>query len=448
MKCTHPSDTGHASPRAKIGSLGWLTFLTVVLVYTREFPGPDGPPSFLYDRIPGALGARWVDVGVLAVVSFFLMYRALQANTRWTVNRGVRQGLGLFGLATALSIGYGLANGGSELFYEWRNVALGLAVAFMARQILERLSPPTALRVLFTLLAGRGVWLLARWLLNGGVEPFGGPIWDGPTLSSLVAATALGVALLHLADSLGPRGVIVLLATAASATVVIAAFRRTYWIELAVLFGVLLLAARRQSTSFRWRLSAVTAGLAVMVVIMSTLAAIPAEIFMLRVQSVIAPLDTTNTLADTNSFHIADVQDAIDIIKESPIFGIGQGRPYRTQLLAPWIPESWGVHNAILHVWLRFGLLGLVAYLWFHFSVFRWLWHTGASSRVLAVPNAILAYWVATFVPGLGLSPWPYGALQNTALLGILAALADRWISAELWEQAGHPNGTRGGLRR
>jgi hypothetical protein len=39
------------------------------------------------------------------------------------------------------------------------------------------------------------------------------------------------------------------------------------------------------------------------------------------------------------------------------------------------------VHNAPLHVWLKYGLAGLICYVWFHFAVFRWLHRRHQSAR-------------------------------------------------------------------
>ena len=54
--------------------------------------------------------------------------------------------------------------------------------------------------------------------------------------------------------------------------------------------------------------------------------------------------------------------------------GIGLGTSYPTWHIRHWKPESVMVHNAVLHVWLKYGLAGLLCYLWFHVALLRWLY--------------------------------------------------------------------------
>lgn len=104
------------------------------------------------------------------------------------------------------------------------------------------------------------------------------------------------------------------------------------------------------------------------------------------------------------------------------------------------------VHNAPLHVWMKYGLMGLACYVWFHIAVFRWLWRTqkqssiekmqfhrvgvmrrrAASSLAVAcvITSAALAYLAAQFVVTLGFAPWPYSSLQSTTLIAFVLAMA------------------------
>ena len=84
------------------------------------------------------------------------------------------------------------------------------------------------------------------------------------------------------------------------------------------------------------------------------------------------------TSADTefgadNADHVLDIADAWDQVRQSPVMGIGLGTSYPTWRIKNWKTESVMVHNAPLHVWLKYGLAGLVCYLWFHLALLRWL---------------------------------------------------------------------------
>ena len=63
----------------------------------------------------------------------------------------------------------------------------------------------------------------------------------------------------------------------------------------------------------------------------------------------------------------------MDQVHRHPVMGIGLGRSFQTQRIRDWKEESVMVHNAPLHVWLKYGLMGLVCYVWFHVALFRWL---------------------------------------------------------------------------
>src|SRR5439155_5279924 len=95
--------------------------------------------------------------------------------------------------------------------------------------------------------------------------------------------------------------------------------------------------------------------------------------FYRRAQSLNPLADSSSPYATTNEDHVGDVLDAFDQVKSHPILGIGLGRAYKTYRISEWKTESVEVHNGLLHVWVFYGLLGLLAYLLFHSSLFRWL---------------------------------------------------------------------------
>ncbi|MDR7551274.1 MAG: O-antigen ligase family protein [Armatimonadota bacterium] len=399
----------------------WLAGIAVPL-FAREFPGPDGPVSGVYGFVPGAGGVRWIDAGIILAAYVVATASLITRADRWTVSVGMRRALALFALAIVMSAVYGLRNGGTQIFYEWRAIALGVCVAYLTHRIVRPVDVVTATRCLLLLLGARAAVFLLLWLVGTlRVPPFGAPVWDGPTLSSAVAAVALGSGLL-MSGSARSRFLVFVLVSV-SAGLVLLALRRTYWAELAVSAGILLLAGRRKRGQ--------QVAIVVILGLVLTLVFVPGDVLWPRVMSLVHPTDTTNPLADTNRFHIDQVLDAWDAVRRSPIFGVGQGLPFETSRLGPTHPESWGVHNAPLHVWVRFGLLGLVTYLWFHGSGFRWLLSAATRSPSSQMALAVAAYWIGTFVPSLAFSPWPYGAVQNTALIGALLALTDRWLQLD-----------------
>ncbi len=106
--------------------------------------------------------------------------------------------------------------------------------------------------------------------------------------------------------------------------------------------------------------------------------------------------------------------------------GIGLGTSYATWHIRNWKPDSVMVHNAPLHVWLKYGIAGLACYLWFNIALLKWFYGRARSpgTRNPIFLTAAFSYVAAQFVMTLGFAPWPYSELQMTTLLSFLVAAA------------------------
>ena len=113
-------------------------------------------------------------------------------------------------------------------------------------------------------------------------------------------------------------------------------------------------------------------------------------------------------------------------MQRSPIFGIGLGTSYETWHIRNWKSESVMVHNAPLHVWLKYGIAGLFCYLWFHVALLRWLYRRmrAEDGSQHAFTAAVFCYLLAQFLLTLGFAPWPYSELQHTVLMSFILAAA------------------------
>lgn len=408
----------------RVGSTFQFFVLSIVLIevivvlFSREFSGPDGSSSSFYSSI--IFNFRWIDIVLLTTsIYILLLIVCFKGRKIWkAMGSSLRFPIFLFGVSIAISFVYGLTHGGKNLFYEWRAIALGMLVGTVFRAFLSQWYLYIMAYSVFLAISVHSFFLVVKWAWLGGVPPFNGPVFDGPTLSNAVAAFAIGTALFLSGSKDKLIRNITYMFMFINVLLVISALRRTYWMELFLVTVVIFLLWR--SKRIKFYLFSMLVALVVLGVSVEDLV----EKSKMRVFSMAYFFDTANHYASTNIDHLNDVLDAILQIHNSPIFGIGLGTVYQTTF-ATWKTESWGVHNGPLHVWLRFGLLGLLAYLWFHFRVVRFLW----TYRQLVLTRALLAYWVAIFIPPLFFSPWPYGALQNTLLLGILFALVDAEIT-------------------
>lgn len=398
-----------------------LFFLVLLgsVLYSREFPGPDGPATLIYSHF--LLGFRWIDV-ILFVSSLFFTVLICMLKKRskfWgIIGKQLAMPTFLFFVSVFISMLYGIIHGGKNIFYEWRAIILGLITGSAFRAFLNIRNLYKVAYTIFWLISTHSLFLLIKWISSGGVPPFNGPIFDGPTLSNAVAGSCLGIAMLW--GSYFQRGFLrkflYVFMIATNIILVISALRRTYWIELLVSIGIFFLILHRHVKFWIVGITMVTFAIGITVTSTNKIWA--------RIMSIVDFTDVTNHYASTNIGHLEDVLDAIYQIQKSPILGIGLGTTYET-IYTSWKTESWGTHNGPLHVWLRFGLLGLLSYLWFHWRVFSLLWH----QRKLILSRGLLAYCLAIFVPTILFSPWPYGALQNTLLLSVFFALVDTEIT-------------------
>jgi O-antigen ligase len=186
--------------------------------------------------------------------------------------------------------------------------------------------------------------------------------------------------------------------------------RRTFWGEMTV--GIVVVTALQKNRRGLWAL----------VLLSGLLFSYGGSRFYLRAQSM-NPLAEDSPYTITNEDHVGDVLDALDVVKEHPVLGIGLGHPYRTQRITKWKTESWQVHNGPIHAWVFYGLVGFIAFLSFHVSLFRWLKKLQASeadARARVFCQVGLAYLVGQFCVSCAFSPWPYGQLQCVILISFI----------------------------
>lgn len=360
------------------------------IVFAPEFAQEAGSQasSFIYSKAVG--GFRFIDIAILAgvlchVVCWGCLRRKYISFPRQLVAPAVS-----FCACIVVAIGYGKLHGGNNFFFDWRGLALGVAVYFIWSLWLQTKSDLSfAIRV-FALYAAVRILAVYVQYLAGYRDILLGvsiPVFDGPVLSCIVFAGLLAFSSQQGAGKLAGR----------------------------LLWSGLALAGRqlRARNLIVILLALVTAGVALR------------TSFSSRLQSLDVTQDDTNFSAD-NSDHVYDLVDAWEQVRQSPIMGIGLGTSYSTWHIRRWKPESVMVHNAPLHVWLKYGLAGLLCYLWFHLALLRWLYRR---SRVQQLPHggflgAAFAYLAAQFFMTLGFAPWPYSELQLTTLISFIIAAA------------------------
>ena len=433
------------------------------LVLLPEYVQGVGDPetkSIVYRATLGPL--RLVDLLLLVLIVAHVMVWVSSRQPRVSVPRSlVLPGVGFLS-AIALAMIYGRLQGGVNLFFDWRALALGVGLFVVFATWIQKAEDVRAATILFAgYMAVRIGVMFANYIRGGGDVLVGVriPVYDGPTLSAMVFTAVLALWMSDAASGRWQKLWWTVLSGAAYLLVLLC-FRRTFWAELGIATALLLIVQTRQ------RGQKLLLALGALIVV----ATMVGPVFYERIQSMDFTTDESE-FSQGNPDHVGEVLDAWEQVERHPVMGLGLGRSFRTLRIQEWKEESVMVHNAPLHVWLKYGLLGLVCYVWFHFAVFRWLYrrmwvtarlaeigteqsNSGAEAAYLfiarddtaeAVPfhrearqgvrqsrvrvteawtGAALVYLAAQFVVSLGFTPWPYSSLQSTTLIAFVLAMA------------------------
>lgn len=397
--------------------LRWL-FLSLIFsfLWFREFSSADGPRSFLYLEAWG--GFRLVDFLVLGLVYFHLLWILGTRPQIPQIPSALKKPALLFLAALGVSLLWGFFQGGTHLYFDWRNIFLGVGLALMFSCWIRTPAALNEAVYIFAAMMGLRVLYILGGYATGAhsvltvVTGIATPLYDGPTLSAAVLLVLFAFRFAPQETS-SLRKIWWGIVGGAAFILVLLSFRRSYWAELAI--GALILAALQRKSRL------VLFGL--IVVVAALVAGLGGDRVYGRVKSMNPFVPGQPEYTGDNEDHVNEVLDAIDQVKQHPILGIGLGRTFRTPRVSEWKPESWGVHNGLLHAWLLYGLLGLVAYLWFHPSLFRWLHRlqeVNVKPRVRSFAQVALAYLIGPFLLSFGFAPWPYGALINNTLVAFI----------------------------
>jgi len=384
------------------------------IVFLPEFPRAGGETlSPLYTKL--VAGFRYIDVLVLLLAVAHIVAMGSLRGERLRFPRALTAPGVAFLVCIAVAIAYGARHGGSNFFFDWRGLALGIALYVVWSCWLRNPDDVAdALRVFLGYVGVRLALLFVAYF-SGDRDSLAGvsiPIFDGPVLSCVVFTGLLAFQFYASAASARRKPLWASLGIVAYLLVLLC-LRRTYWGELAIgTVALLLLGGRMRNLLFIGAAIAVAAG-------------VLGGSFSGRVLSLDFTSNDTEFSAD-NADHVYDLIDAWSQVRQSPVMGIGLGTSYPTWRIRNWKPDSVMVHNAPLHVWLKYGAAGLACYLWFHAALLTWLvrrWKQAVPEQ-RAFLSATLAYLTAQFLMTLGFAPWPYSELQMTTLISFLLAAA------------------------
>ena len=411
-----------APPRRRSISRVWVLLPVLPLAFAHEVGGPDGPASPLFGKLVGDI--RFLDLVLLVFIACAILL-VRPERRRLGLDGPTLFAAWLCGAALLLSLVNGATSGATNLFFDSRGLLIGVAVAVLTSRVVQtEVDVQLITRIFLGITAIYStVLLLGFWALGWGpaLRDTGGqiPIYDGSILWTLCGAALLALnSLISHDQPFGRRLGIV--AGTSSGIVVLLSYRRTYWGVLAI--GILVSILLIRGIGHRFRVVLVLVLAAISLVLLTG-----QERAVLRLRSI--DPSTESVYSGTNADHVDDVREAWTQVQKEPLLGLGAGVPYDTSLTSRWKgPESFGVHNAVLHVWVFYGLLGLVAFLLWHLAYFRLLYglarrrgstRSGSETRS-AFARGALGWSVGTFVVGCTFTPWPYGSVQTMIFVGLI----------------------------
>ena len=375
-------------------------------------------PSWFQNQSLGPFAPA--DLAILGFAYLALINRF--AKGWFTVSRRAVGATVLAASVVALGTVVGILHGTHNPFGDWRDLVMGVLFAFALWSTVLR-SEEGCFRFaqLFVVIVGAyGAVQLIQFMGGGGEIAFYGrtPTGDHATLEYMVAMVGVSLAMLRTRRS---RSLWVFGALVGTAVVALG-FRRYAWVELGVVYGVFLLLTDR--TSRRQYLKGL------FVVLVAVAVAVAMTWSQLHWSERFASLDpwqtkVENKYATTNQGHLDEIRDGLDQVQKNPVVGLGVGITYVGQRTARWKGDAGMVHNGLVEMWIKFGILGLVTYVGLYMALFWSIWKRRRGTRY----SDLLAWGAGAFLFGNFLInatvyPWPFGVWEKSILIFAMIAVA------------------------
>jgi O-antigen ligase len=419
-----------AGRRVDVSRLAWWVATGAILAANLIYHSRLDPSDRLALRETGALAeVSWFQQNAIAgfapadlAVICFAVAAILSrlARHRGEVSRRVTYVTLAVATVIAIGVTVGLYHGSSNPFGDWRNLFVGalFGLALWSAVIRDDGDSLRFAQLFVAIVGAYGAFQLFDYARGGGEVSFYGrtPLADHATLEYIVAAVAVSLAMLRA----GRSKLLWVIGIGAGAGVTLLAFRRFAWIELVIVFAVFVVISLRARRRYL---------IGVLVVLIACIGTLAATWSSLPWSERFASLDTrkssaTNALAATNEGHVDDIRDGLDVVRASPVFGLGVGVEWVGERTVAWRGSAGTVHNGPLTVWIKFGLAGVLLYFFLYALLFRSLWKRRAGdaySDLVAVGAG--AFLFSQFIVALTVFQWPFETREGSLLVfGLLAA--------------------------
>lgn len=361
-------------PRPKERSHEFV-FLVVAIALTsigNEF-ATSGGISPWFQRTSFGIPAHFILFFLLLVVlAPYVVTAPKFAMSQEMRNEGILAVASLAWVVIGITIAIAILRGVPELFADWRNLLVTtVAAVYAAKFLASRDWKHFVLIDLATAYGLLAIPTLGAYAAGLGQSVLGvrTTVFDGPTLylASFATITSAWFYLNPDPRHGRVRSVWLQIAGLSSSLLVLLSFRRSFWLAWIAGIATVLIVSWRSRDKRGVRLYGSLLGLCLLVNVATV--AIGSETMAARLESFLP--NSTGQFSATNQDHLNDIVDAWQVIKAEPVLGLGIGSQYETNLISDWKTESFEVHSAVLHVWLKFGILGALIYLAFHVALIR-----------------------------------------------------------------------------
>jgi len=314
-------------------------------------------------------------------------------------------------------------------YHEWRCLFIAILFYFLVTTLFRGYSGLRRLWSWFFLLTTVKAFYSLVLALSGADPPlpliFGqGPIGEGPenTLYLFVALPALAILLFRVEKNPIWRAALLFGALTMLADIALSQKRDP---QLAVFIGLAVLAwrlPRREKIRWATRIACVALLIAVggFVKNLSTsTSGIGASLSRYTdVADFIESPSSSGEAGGTFGFHVFDMIDGWEKIKERPI--LGQGFGGQTERNLTLLPFAWGgeietgiIHNQYLTLWLKMGIAGPILFVWL-VGLFLYLCYRAVPGPPMTIGSAIVLGFAAALCAEMAMEVWTTGWIANT----------------------------------
>ncbi len=316
----------------------------------------------------------------------------------------------------------------------WKKLAYGLVLFVILTLYLD--SRKKIYQVLFAIALAcvlLDIYGLGRYVLFGGIrtEKYIGNVvfWETVKLSLNVFVFVLATGFLFFPDRpLGFREKLLYrMALIMTLAVIFLSSRRTSMIMVMVAGGIYLWMLFRSGRLTKAIALTFSGGVLVILVVLFNYEAFETK-FLSRLESIKGVIsEEVEVDAGSTQGHVQELITGWEIVKANPVWGVGFAWKEDSGVAGGAQTERFWVHNSVLTFWMRFGILGVITYLYLYYKILTVLWRASRRSASIT-PFIFFTWFVVEFLSGLFFPPF-FGYFKSSALFFGSLAIANAFLN-------------------